>query len=377
MPRTAPDWRWALPRIAALFVATRLLLLAIAAVVEVTQAAPPAGARWTDAPLLASLTAFDGRYYLGIAASGYHAAPVYGPFVDFVFFPLYPVLVRIVSVLTLGNVDLAGVLVANAAFGLALVALYALSIRHFSRDVAMLSLAFLSLAPGAVAFAMAYTDGLFLLLAVSAFLAAETRRPALMGVLLALATLTRPPGILLAIPLLILVLQDPELRRRRAWAWLILGPLALALFSAGLGGITGDQLAWLHGQALWSHVTPPSGGGTAGVDAAARSAIGMVQGDVMATMLWLATLAFYVFLCVYFRRDRMPRGYVAWSIIGIATIFPVGRLQPAPRYLAVAWPFDWTLALRRSPRISVVVLVVFVALQCLFAWLAFTWQSAP
>jgi hypothetical protein len=373
----APHWRWALPRIALLFAATRAFLLAVAAIVETTQATPSAGVRLTDAPLLASLTAFDGRYYLGIAASGYHAAPVYGPYVDHVFFPFYPIVVRVGSILTLGNVDLAGVLVANAAFGAALVTLYALSIRHLSRENALWSLIFLALAPGAVAFGLAYTDSLFLLLAVGAFLATETRRPAAMGLLFALATLTRPLGILLAVPLLLLIRDDPELRARRSWAWLLLGPLALAGFSAHLWGVTGDPLAWLHGQALWSHVTPAGGDVVTGVGTAAGSTVGMSPASATATLLWLATLAFYVFLCVYFRRDRMPRGYVAWSIIAIATVFSAGRLQPAPRYLAVAWPFDWTLALRRSTWIGGVVLVIFVALQGLFAWLTFTWQSAP
>jgi hypothetical protein len=92
-PVTTPEdvdarWRWALPRIVLLFVATRLLLAAIAAIVEATQAAPAAGVRWTDAPLLVSLTVFDCRQYLGIAAAGYHAAPIYGAYVDYAFFPL-------------------------------------------------------------------------------------------------------------------------------------------------------------------------------------------------------------------------------------------------------------------------------------------------
>ena len=49
--------------------------------------------------------------------------------------------------------------------------------------------------------------GLFLLLAAGAFLAAEQRRWAVMAVLYGLASLTRLPGILLGIPLLILVVQ--------------------------------------------------------------------------------------------------------------------------------------------------------------------------
>jgi len=375
----APDWRWALPRIALLFVATRLLLVAIAAIVETTQAAPPAGVRWTDAPLLASLTVFDGRYYLGIAAAGYHAAPVYGSYVDYAFFPLYPALVRLASLLTIGNVDLAGVLVANGAFGAALVALYALSIRHLSREDALWSLVFLALAPGAVAFGLAYTDALFLLLAVGAFLAAENRRLAVMGLLFALATLTRPPGILLGLPLLVLILRDPELRARRSWAWLLLGPVALAGFAAHTWALTGDPLAWLHAQALWSQQGDlgTGAGGSAAGSSGSGAGVGIATGGALLLAAWFGTLLFYLALFVFVRRDRMALPYALVAVLAVATIFSAGRLQSIPRYLAVGWPFDWTLALRTSRWVRIVVPGVFVALQCVFAWLAFTWQAAP
>lgn len=374
----APEWRWALPRIGALFVATRLFVIAIAILAEATQAAPPATLRWTDAPILASLTSWDSRYYLGIAGSGYHAAPVFGPYVDYAFFPLYAILVRIGSLLTLGNIDLAGVLVANAAFGGALVALYALSIRHLSRDQAIWSLIFLSLAPGAVAFAMAYTEGLFLLVAVGAFLAAERHRPAAMGVLFALAALTRPPGILLGLPLLVLVLRDPGMRARRAWAWLILGPVALLLFSAWLGGVTGDPLAWLHGQALWSTSVRivPGPSGVTGVPAALPQVASPEA--YFAFTLWLGSLLFHMFLFVYFRPDRMPAAYWLVALLPYAGVVGVGRLlTSSPRYLAIAWPFDWTLARRRARWVRVVVPTVFLVLQGCCAWLTFTWTIHP
>ncbi len=373
----APDWRWALPRIALLFVATRLLLLGIAAIVETTQATPPAGVRWTDTPLLASLTVFDSRYYLGIAASGYHVAPVFGPYVDYHFFPLYPIVVRVFAIVTLGDVDLAGVLVANAAFGVALVALYALSVRHLPRETALGSLVYLALAPGSVAFALAYTDGLLLLLAVGAFLAAEKRRPAAMGLLFALATLTRPPGILLGIPLLVLVLRDPELRSWRAGAWLIAGPIALALFGVYTWALTGDPLAIPRSMGVWRQVIATAGVPTGSPGASGVPTVGVSDGGVLVPALWLGALLWYVFLFVFFRRDRMPLPYVLVAVVSMGSVFLTGLLASAPRYLAVAWPFDWTLALRTSRWVRIVVPIVFVVFQSVFAWLAFTWAAAP
>ena len=371
-------WRWALPRILLLFVATRILLVALAMIVEATQPAPAAGVRWTESPILASLTAYDGRYYLGIALSGYHAAPVYGPYVDYAFFPLYPVLVRLASLLVLGNVDVAGVLVANASFGVALVALYALSIRHLTPETALVSLLYVALAPGAVAFGLAYSDSLFLLLAVGAILAAETRRPALAGGLYALATLARPPGILLGIALVLLFARERRLLRASALTWLALGPVALAGFAAYVGWLTGDLLAIIHAQGLWSRlVSGPAVDGGGSAAAGSGIAVGVTDGPPLVVALWLGVLLFSCFLFVFFRRDRIPSAHWVVAMIPIVSLFSAGRLMSAPRFLAVAWPFDWALATRRTRWVRVAVPAVFVGLQCLLAWLAFTWQAAP
>ena len=65
------------------------------------------------------------------------------------------------------------------------------------------------------------------------------------------------------------------------------------------------------------------------------------------------------------------------AVISLGTEFLSGRLQSAPRYLAVAWPFDWVLASRRSRLGRGVVLVGFVVLQVVLLWLTFTWQAPP
>src|SRR5207244_9008946 len=108
---------------------------------------------------------------------------------------------------TFGNIAVAGVLVANRAFVGALGVLYRLSLTYLDHDRAVRALAFVTFAPGAVAFAMAYTDSLYLLLAAGAFLAVELRRWSLVALLYGLATLTRLPGIVLGIPLAIAIAE--------------------------------------------------------------------------------------------------------------------------------------------------------------------------
>ena len=198
-------WRDAGIAIAALFILTRGALILIALFLENSIPLGYHGPTYATGSLLTSLTGSDSVYLLGIAAQGYHAEPVAQAFRDWAYFPLFPLVTRAVSIVTLGNIAVAGVLVSNLAFVAALVVLYRLSMIDLDHGRAVRSLAFVAFAPGAVAFAMAYSDSLFLLLAAGAFLAAEQRRWWLMALLYGLATLTRLPGILLGVPLAILI----------------------------------------------------------------------------------------------------------------------------------------------------------------------------
>jgi hypothetical protein len=378
-PRLADiDWRWALPRIALLFIATRLLVLAVALAVEVTESAQPAGASIDERPIITSLTGWDSTYFLGIAESGYHADPSYGP--DYAFYPLYPVVIKVASLPTLGDTAVAAILAANGAFALALVALYALSVRYLTPARALLSLWFLALAPGAAAFTLAYADSLFLFLTVGVFLAAELRRPWIAGIALALATITRAPGLLLILPVLVLYIQRDGWRPTRSWIPLLLAPLALAGFFAYTWWLTGDPIAPVSAYEYWR--SPEAPGLVSAGDVIAGNAPTQVDATLSVApqgvvLLWIGTLAFYIFLYVFFRHSPIRGAYWLVAILAMAGIFLSGQTQSAPRYLAVAWPFDWALASRRSRVGQRIVLTGFATAQVVFLWLHFTWRVPP
>ena len=97
----------------------------------------------------------------------------------------------------------------------------------------------------------------------------------------------------------------------------------------------------------------------------------------IAVALWLGSMAFYLFLFVYFRRDRIPGPYWVVAILPFVSIFAAGRLMSIPRFLAVAWPFDWALAARRPPSVHIALFPVFAVTQGLFCWLALQGLLAP
>src|SRR4029450_13637354 len=114
-----------------------------------------------DGPILRSLTTWDGWWYLGIAANGYHADPVVGACSDGAFAPLYPAIVKLLSLPVPGYAGIVAVLVSNVAFLLALGLFVRLGTPYIGRRRASLSAGLLVIFPFASVFAMAYSESLF------------------------------------------------------------------------------------------------------------------------------------------------------------------------------------------------------------------------
>ncbi len=357
------SWRQALTVILATFVASRLLLVAIAAIVEL--ALPLAGARpgFTSRPVLSSLTGGDAVFLLGIAADGYHAAPLHGLYLDWAFFPFYPVVVRVVSVLTFGDLAVAGLLVSNVATLAASWLLYRLGVPRLGHRRALLAVVYALIAPGAVAFGMAYTDSLFLALTLAAVLAAERGRWGMMGIAYGLATITRVPGIILGVPLLFVVLSAGK-PTWRALLPLALGPLALAGFTYYLWNRFGVWFAFLQAQTPW--IKPAS----------SASSGALPTGILPLEILLVATAGIYLFSLVYARVDRLDRASLAYVGVSLLLLLGAQRLLSVERYLAVVWPFNWLFA-KRGNFVSVIWPAVSGGLFALFALLHFSGVLAP
>jgi hypothetical protein len=322
----ATTWRWAATRLVALFIVTRLLLLGCAIAVERLVAPDPAGPagstlQATDRPVLASLTSWDAVYYLGIARDGYQPGPVNGPYPEVVFFPLYPTVVGATAGLVGGDLPLAGVLVANAAGLAALFVVFALARRRLGPNGALLATTLVAVQPGAVAFAMAYSDSVFLLLAVGSLLAAERGSRPLAGVLAALAALTRLQGALLFLPLLVLFAGADGRRPRPSWLWALGAPLGLAGFCLAIGRVTGDPLAPIVTQVTWDL------GGVPG-------AVAQTWVLVVAAIVYAPTIGLGLWLGFERWRWRRDPAGVVWGLANLGAVALARRVASAPRYMA-------------------------------------------
>lgn len=153
-----------------------------------------------------------------------------------VFFPLYPLLMRLVGKVLSGNYLLGGIIVSNVAYFLALVYLYKLSQLEFDSQVAVRAVVYLSVFPTAFFLLGVYTESPFLLFAVSAFYYARKGNWLAASIMGLLAALTKQLGLLLLLPLLYEYLAEREFAIRSVRLNVLLlslipiGTLAFLLF---------------------------------------------------------------------------------------------------------------------------------------------------
>lgn len=324
--------------VVAMFVASRLLIVVAAIVAEALIPRNAALIPGDHAPILTSLTSWDGWYYLGIARDGYHAEPVSGAYRDVAFAPLFPIAVRILSAPWPALAGLIAVVLSNVTFLFALALLTTLGALSLGRRRAAAAAGLLAIYPFASVFGMAYTESLFLLFMVAAFLAAERRHRAWAGAFLALTVLSRLQGVGLILPLWLLMLRQDGWRPRRSQAWLLLGPLAALGFLLYVGSVTGTVSGFFDAQRAWGR----TGVGSAPSTETVAAKFSPYQGALLLTLLWS------VFLLIFRRADRLRVEYWLVPVVFIAAEISSGSLEAVGRITMLAFPYVWILANRRS-----------------------------
>jgi Gpi18-like mannosyltransferase len=242
------EWKYDL----ALLVATRVVLFAAGLV---ALAIVPIGPRHLDLlphlPALDMWAQWDAHHYVNVAVRGYDTPDT--PASNIAFFPLYPLLIRVVLVVT-GRVDtetgaLVGLAISNIALFVALLYLSALVARDFSLSLSRRTVLYVLVFPTTLFLSSVYAESVFLATAVASLYHARTGEWGRSGIAGALAALTRPFGVLLVIPI------GVELYRQRARlrSWLsLVGPSAgLALFVGYLWWLFDDPLAYLRAGTTW------------------------------------------------------------------------------------------------------------------------------
>ena len=257
------QWGREVVGVVVLFVATRLVLTAIGLVSRELVPGPvvhprplAVGPTFSSYAFLDIWGEWDTSWYLSIARYGYQPMPLDGALANYGFFPLYPLLARWVGWFV-GSPFIGGLIVSNAAFAVACAYLYRLMAIDDDLETARRAVKYLFAAPAAFLFSAMLTESLYLALVVMCFYYARTGRWWAVGVAGFLLTLTRGPGVFVALPLLWVYLEQRgfSLRRVRLDAlWLVALPAGVGVFMLFNWELTGDPLAFAHIQFTgWGH----------------------------------------------------------------------------------------------------------------------------
>jgi hypothetical protein len=299
----------------------------------------------------------------------------------------------------LGHYVLAGILISLAAAFGSFLLLHRVAEERLGADGARRAVLYLAVFPFALFLQAVYSESLYLLLTLAAFVLAERGRFATAGAAAGLALLTRPVGAALLPALALLAWRERD--RVRALASLAVAPLLFAAYPLYLWRAEGDPWAFVHAQRIWSrHLSPagPLGGiwdglraGWAGIEQLASGSHTHVYwtavqdtDPIRASTINLENLAFLVLFLVLtaiaWRRFGAPYGLFAAVSLAIPLSVPSERwpLLSMPRFGLTVFPFFLALAaLGGRPRIhtaivciSSILLGVAVVQWALWQWVA-------
>jgi len=362
--------------------------------------------------LLAGSARWDAAWYLLIARAGYAPSLGSATVARSAFFPLYPLLIRLLS---FGGGEtvraVAGVTISLAALAVAAVLLFALARAELiatagfsprrAERAAALAVAFLCLAPVSFFFSAIYPESLFLALSLAVFWFARQGRFLPASLLAALAAATRPTGAALAVPLLAFYVYGPrtdrlpdrpaKLRPRYRptpqLAWLALVPVGLAAFSIYLWAAGGSPTAPFSAESLWGRTFEgPFSALVLGAGSAASGLGALLGGGSTASQVAAShNVELFIFAVLaliaswqVIRLLPLPYGAYLLAALILPLSYPAAGepLMSLPRFLLVLFPFYIWLGgwLVDRPRLKVALLSLSAAALILFTASFATWH---
>lgn len=320
------------------------------------------------------LFSWDASFYRVIAEGGYDLLPRSG----LRFFPFYPLVGRGVGEALAGHTALGLLVVASGSALVGGALLHRLVLRETSDSrLAGRAAWYVAVIPAGMAYVLAYAESIVLVCAIGSFLALRSRHwcsAAMFGVV---AGMTRPVGLLLAIPAMVEAarnLRASGVRERIERAAAVLSaPIGTAIYLGWVGARYGDPF-------LPSRVQdrPNLRGGTVDPITHVADAIRHVlDGDRFGSGLHLLWIAVAIALLVAIGRS-LPASYTAYAGAALALALMAKNPGSFERYVFTTFPFVVGIAVvtRRREADRVVASVAAAGLAG-YAALAFLGEFVP
>ena len=301
-------------------------------------------------------TKWDTRHYLKIAEYGYSENSH-----QIAFFPLYPYLIRIFTVI-FQNYMLSALIISNAAYAIAVYFLYKIVKLDFENEDAYRAVIYLSVFPTAYFLHAGYSESLFLALAIGSMYFGRKKSWALAGVLGMLAASTRLIGIILLPVLVIEYLSQKEFKLKEIRADILLLLIIGIGFIAYLAlnySVSGDPFYFLKVQQEgWSkklafpHVgfINALGGGPA---SKATGALGGDWAEIIFAGLGLAATVYSFF--------KLRLSYSVYLLLTYIVFISNAYWGSIPRFLLTAFPIFIVLSMLGRCR-SINFIIIFLSL---------------
>jgi len=279
----------------------------------------------------------DAAHYLDLARDGYLQAPFdlnNSRSQKFAFFPLFPLVLRLVGQVT-QDVVLWGAALCNLFFFVALVLLYKLTLAFgYDESVARRTIFYLAIFPASYFFSAPFTESLFVLLTVASFYAARREHWWAAGVIGLLASATRLTGVFLLPSLAILSWQMYRSLQVKKILGLLLIPFGLFSYMFYSWWLSGDALAFKHAAQFWQR--RPS---IFFLNTLIRYLIHPYQiAESWNFHLLNAAAALLCFVCVYLLVRRREWALALYTFMSIAVPLSSGILQSLERYTMGFFP---------------------------------------
>lgn len=281
--------------------------------------------------LIDSLSNWDGRHYLRLSQNGYQEKS------DYAFFPLYPLLIKILSPL-LSPLN-ASLTISWICLTLCLVSLYRLIKRTYNSPLAYQTIFTLLLFPTSFYLLTSHSESLFLALSLGVFSTLTPRPKFITFIFLTLALLTRPFGFVL-----LLLVFGYGIYHHWKWHQLLLTFSGLVIFLIWLVFQQQNITVLFTAQNIWlRHLTTPWQPLNDQLTAITNGQAFLYP--INTINLFLATIQ----LGLSFRSWRfLPKTFAIYSIL--LAIFPLftGSLSSIPRFMIINFPIFITLSLLKN-----------------------------
>lgn len=290
---------------------------------------------------------FDGVHYLGIAKDAYAYQFTQA------FFPLYPILIKVGSIFTFGNLLISALLISNVAFLFGLIIFNKLISQVYDQKIAFWSSVFLLTFPTSFFFGSVYTEGLFFLMIISSFYLIEKNKILAASIIGSFASATRLIGLFLTPAFLV---SQPK----RSILPPLLVPLGFLAYVIYLQLEFNNPLYFLTSQSIFGQERSTT-------EIVLLPQVFWRYFKILATTnglpffnaafeLFSTIFALFMLSVAYLK--RMKISWLVFSLLAIITPTLTGTFTSMPRYILIAFPIYISLALVLSQPLKIIFVAV-------------------